>query len=403
MNQFYTRVKTALIAVSFLSTSSLWAQSPGTTTPGSCPNAVANFNTNDNGYNAPSIHGGEFDSAFYYNSSRGFWTEAAGGQNPEKSTAQGSPRSTSIISPLYSNPNPQGTFNVGFYYVVGNAATDRFQVRIISASGQGGQTVYNFEASSRIRAFSEFSTPTTYTDAVNPTNPLFNGQQGFVCIRLNDVDITNAPGTNYRVEVIFLLNTPNFAVFDNLSIGDAAPIPLPVSFLGVVANRSGNSVNLRWDVADELNVREYQVERSTNGSTFNVVGTIPASSKTNVYSFTDTYAEPGNVYYRVKNLDADGRFKYSSIIKLKGASSFGSVLKAYPLPALNQVTLEHKKLSNKAKITVNSLEGKTLKVVNPVNGASHTLVNLSGLSSGMYVIKLENGEGETEMIKIIKQ
>jgi hypothetical protein len=52
---------------------------------------------------------------------------------------------------------------------------------------------------------------------------------------------------------------------------------------------------------------------------------------------------------------------------------------------------------------VNSLEGKTLRIVNPVNGASHTLVDLSGLSSGMYMIKLENGEGETETIKIIKQ
>ena len=260
----------------------------------------------------------------------------------------------------------------------------------------------NVVATSGAKSFADFSTPTPYSDAINPGNPLFSGQQGFVCIRLNDVDINNAPGTTYRVEVSYLLTTPNFAVFDDLSIGNAAPIPLPVTFLGLVANRNGNSVSIRWDVADEANVRQYQIERSTNGSNFTVAGSMQPNGKS-VYLFADTYSDKGTVYYRVRNVDGDGRSKYSGIIKLKGSTSFGTALKAYPLPAANVITVEHQKINGAGKITINSLEGRTFKTVKPVTGSSHTPVDLSGLSSGVYVIKLQNGDSETESIKIVKQ
>src|SRR5689334_25118311 len=107
------------------------AQTPTITVPGVCDGVIANFNTNDNGYNSPSIYGSIFDSSFYYNASRGYWTDY---MPPFRIGPPGFPRTLDIISPPYANPSPSGTFNIGFYYIVPNPAVDRFQVRIISVT-----------------------------------------------------------------------------------------------------------------------------------------------------------------------------------------------------------------------------------------------------------------------------
>jgi hypothetical protein len=398
MKQVYTSFSKLLFVLFFLGAlSTAQAQNPTTVGNGSCGTVVANFNNGDGSFNSPSIYGGMFDSAFFYNASRGYYTEMAN----NRTVGPVGPRVVSIISPLYPNPNPQGTFDVGFTYIVPSPATNRFQVRIISATPQGTATTYNIEASSGVRTFAAHSTPIAYTD---PTNPLHNGFTGFVCIRLIDPDITNAPGVTYRIEVAYLINEAFFTAFDNLSLGNIQAAPLPVNFLGLVANRStSNSINVRWDVGSELNVREYQVERSTNGGTFTTVGTVSAHGKS-VYSYTDVTAEKAALYYRVKSVDADGRAKYSGIIRIKGTgNSYGTALKAFPLPAQNSVTVEHKELDPSAKITISTMDGKVLKVVTPRLGSSHTPMDLTGVKPGMYVIKLDNGNGEVETLKIVKQ
>lgn len=403
MKQIYTALKALCTASAFFVAFETHAQAPTyVANSGNCTNVVANFNTTDNGFNSPSIYGGAFDSAFYFNNARGWWTEAAGGQYTEKTFPQGTPRFTSIISPVYPNPNPQGTFDVGFFYRVGNAYTDRFQVRIVSASPQGTFTVYNVEATSGPQSFAQFSvsTPLSVTTETNPYN---NGMEGFVCIRLNDADITNAPGVQYRVEVIYLLNTVNYAVFDNLSLGGTAAAPLPVTFMGIAANRTNNNIILKWDVGEEINVKEYEVERSFNGGTFTTVGTVGANGK-HVYSFTDATNEKNTIYYRLKSVDNDGRTKYSGIVKVKGTgNSYATTLKLYPLPARNEVTLEHKKLSPGAQITVNTMDGRAVRVINPSPGASHTPIDISNMMPGIYLVRLSDGDGNMETVKLVKQ
>src|SRR5690242_21176313 len=100
-------------------------------------------------------------------------------------------------------------------------------------------TVTNVEATSGVQFFANWSTPRPYVDT---GTVLLNGFEGNVCIRLIDPDIVNA-NTTFRVEVSYLIHEPFFAVFDNVSIGPLQ-IPLPVDFIGLVANRNtDNSVS----------------------------------------------------------------------------------------------------------------------------------------------------------------
>ena len=157
MKSLYS-LKAWLLSLSFLIVIFTSAQSPSTVTQGICAGVVANFNTNDNGFNSPSIFGGIFDSSFYYNAGRGYWSDY---MPPIRVNAPGFPRVQSIISPPYNNPNPTGTFTVGFYYIVNNPAVDRFMVRIISVTQTTQGTITNIEATSGLQTF--------------PSNPLRKG------------------------------------------------------------------------------------------------------------------------------------------------------------------------------------------------------------------------------------
>jgi hypothetical protein len=395
MKRLYS-TKVALLAICMWATVNAYSQVPTTLTPGLCAGVVANFNTNDNGFNSPSIYGSIFDSSFYYHAGRGYWTDYL---PPFRTGAPGAPRVLNIISPPFSNPNPTGTFNVGFYYIVNNPAVDRFQVRIISVTTTPTGTLTNVEATSGVQFFSSWSTPSPYVDGVttpvaDPT-PFLTGSQGFVCVRLLDPDIVNGPNTTFRVEVSYLLSTPFFAVFDNLSIGPLNS-PLPVNFIGGFVNRgANNTASVRWDVGEEIDVKEYQVERSTNGSVFTIQGVVAAGNKSGVYSFTDADVPSATVYYRIKSIDNDGKFKYSSIFRLKGnaVNSYNDNVTIYPVPATNNITIEHKRLNSKSRMTITTTDGKVIKTIIPGESSSHTTVNIDGLVPGMYFVRLDDGTG----------
>ena len=399
MKHFYIRFfSTLVMAAGMALINQAHSQASTTVSPnGQCASLVQNFNTNSGGHSSPSIFGGMFDSAFYYNGTLGYWTEMDGGRTdfflPN--------RSVSIISPPYSNPSPPGIFDVGFWYQTSSATNDRFQVRLVSVSpGPGGTTITNIVASSGVRRFSDFG---TFAFKPSPANPANAGDTGKVCIRLIDSDITNGPNTFYRVEIAYIVTGTTYAAYDNLSIGPViTPGPLPVNFIGIVANKVDNGVLIRWDVADEVNVQEYQLEKSINGVSFVSVGTVPASRKT-VYGFTDGNTKATEIFYRVKSVDRDGTIKYSGIIRFRQNSSYSNGIKLYPSPVQSLLTIEHSKLENGASVTLSTMDGRVLKVMKPANGTSNTMMNVSNLSSGVYVIKLDKGNGKIETSTFVKQ
>jgi hypothetical protein len=402
MKHLYS-AKAILCYVAIAFTTHLKAQTPTTITPGICDGVVANFNSNDNGFNSPSIYGSIFDSSLYFHAGRGYWTDY---MPPLRTAAPGFPRVVNIISPPFTNPNPTGTFNVGFQYIVGNPAADRFQARIVSVTLTPSGTVTNVEASSGVQFFAAHSTPSAYVDGVTEpvpdATPLMNGFRGNVCIRLIDPDIVNGPNTTFRVEVSYLLTTPTFAMFDNLSIGPLNS-PLPVHFIGLVANRGlNNTANLRWDVTDEVDVLEYQVETSTDGRSFTTAGTVAANTK-KLYSFIDNNISTGTVFYRIKSVDLDGRFKYSGIIRLPGGAgdSYGKLM-VYPIPANDNITVQHKRLTTRAKMIITTLDGRVVKEVIPAQGVSHTIINIGGLAAGTYFLRLDDGTGYGSAVKLIR-
>lgn len=289
MKHVYNFSQALLISASLFIFSNANAQNETFTAQGNCPAVTQNFNNGTGGFTSPSVYGNiTFDSAFYYNiSPRGIWTELGSQLNRGANLPGPAARVVTIVSPPYPNPNAAGMFDVGFFYIVPNASVDRFNislVRLTTIPGPGGDVTYQeLVARSGFKTFASFSAhpPVAYVDPLGGNYAItHSGDSSVVCMRLLDQDITNGPNVTYRVEVTYQILTPGrYSDFDDFAIGSIDASPLPVNFLGIAATRKENGVMVKWDVNQEINVQQYELQKSMNASTFTSIATINAQGK----------------------------------------------------------------------------------------------------------------------------
>ena len=92
---------------------------------------------------------------------------------------------------------------------------------------------------------------------------------------------------------------------------------LPLHFISFTAAKNNNNIALKWITENEVNTLNFEIERSTNGINFMKLATLPATGNSylqNIYSFNDLQPTKGNNYYRLKQIDHDGKFEYSKSI-----------------------------------------------------------------------------------------
>lgn len=216
-------------------------------------------------------------------------------------------------------------------------------------------------------------------------------------------------GTRYRLEITLTTtggkgNKGSTITFDDYRTTaplSPDPIILPVNFIGFTARQASTGAQLIWNVADEVDVARYEVQKGTTAGSFRTIGTVPAG-KVSTYSFLDAQPTQGVAFYRIRSVDLDGKYKFSTIISFSNGNSM-ALLRAYPLPARNQVTLQHGTIEGKAQIMVASEDGRVVKRVVPSTGSMQTSIDLSTLKAGLYLLRLESSNGEVQTLKLVKQ
>ena len=172
---------------------------------------------------------------------------------------------------------------------------------------------------------------------------------------------------------------------------------LPLTWLSVIGNLNAQKqVTINWQV-QENNVATYLVEKSSDGYNFISIATLisKGNGKYNYIFVEQTPSFEGvreALYYRIKQIDLDGRYSYSIIIKL--ANQHISTLAIYPNPVKNSAVISGAKVGSIAILT--DINGKQLQLINTTQ-ATVTL-DMSKYSSGVYILKIENGAA----LKIIK-
>jgi hypothetical protein len=330
-------------------------------------NFIRTFDSTDEGFSSPSIYSDDNDVSFFWNSTSGALIESSG-----LSIRQGS-----LISPVFLN-TLNGQTVVGFTY----SAPLGTQYRIRVISGLIGTPL-------EILA----------TTANGPDWTPLPSTSGSLCLLLVDADLTVGQGLRY--EFSFRAIQTQDMLFDNFAI-NSANSPLPVTFLGFVARKNDNgTTHLLWDVGEEVNVNNYSVERSLDGAHFSSIGTVPATGKS-TYSLEDNQTAAAETrYYRVRNIDIDGQSKYTGIIKVIGQKGSGQI-QLYPVPATDELYVQHNKTPASATISIYSLEGRLLKQVQAVPNSFQTYINISNLKQGVYLVKYEDGQGDIQSAKLVK-
>ncbi len=172
---------------------------------------------------------------------------------------------------------------------------------------------------------------------------------------------------------------------------------LPLNLLSFTGTKNNNGNLLEWKTTNEINTKSFTIKRSNDGINFIGIGNVYALGNGNGnYNFTDVDKYDGVVYYRLKMIDVDGRFTNSNIIKLSTLNLQLSTI--YPNPIKDKATLQigDRTLLN-TQATIIDANGKIIKTIFIKN--NFEIVDMSGLPSGLYILKMSNGE----MLKMIKQ
>jgi hypothetical protein len=190
---------------------------------------------------------------------------------------------------------------------------------------------------------------------------------------------------------------------DNVSITANYGTTTPLSLTGFTASLINNAVAIKWSTTNEVNVKGFAVEKSSNAINYTEVAFVNArnSAGNNTYSATDALAAGTATYYRLKLVDKDGSFTYSKAIPVSNKLVKG--LSVFPNPAVTGVAvITHDKAADRAVLQVVDVAGRRVAAYTVQSGATQTSLDLSSLAKGRYFVVYLN-EGQTKSIQLVKE
>jgi hypothetical protein len=191
----------------------------------------------------------------------------------------------------------------------------------------------------------------------------------------------------------------NEMYIDNFYFGDVMPPIIPVELTSFAANVNDGVVQLNWTTATETNNNGFAIERKSTNSEYTQIGFVPGFGTTTEprsYSFTDNSVTPAAYSYRLKQVDYDGTFEYSSEVAVDVTIPLEfSLEQNYPNPFNPSTSIKYS-IPENGFVTLdvyNLLGEKVASLVNGVQDAGRDEISFdaSNLASGIYVYSLKSG------------
>lgn len=178
---------------------------------------------------------------------------------------------------------------------------------------------------------------------------------------------------------------------------------LPVTIINFQANKINNKIQLKWQTAFEQNSKYFIIERSSNGIQFSSLANVVASGNSQAlknYSYTDNNPLKGINFYHLKEVDLDGKIKFSKNVSIEMQDN--NEVHIYPNPAINNAILLLDKPAKKVVINVFTSNGQLIKRIFIPDGITKVTIDIASFAKGNYIIRIVNNETE-EMLKMLKQ
>jgi len=175
---------------------------------------------------------------------------------------------------------------------------------------------------------------------------------------------------------------------------------LPVKFLSFIGRKiATNSVLLKWKTENEVNLSKYEIERSTDGVNFINTGVVNAGTSNNDYSYIDNVSTQGTLFYRIKEIDLDNRFEYSSVIALRFDNDVKPGITIFPNPASQSIFITTK---NNSEIQLTKIFDSNGKTVLRKEGTENN-IDISRLPSGLYRVIVIDKNGDSSSSSFLKK
>ena len=244
----------------------------------------------------------------------------------------------------------------------------------------------------------------TFTYILPKQNVLVNGD----VLQISELlPITNREGNysmfisvnpDYEQPEQFLFNN---SIFKNIYFRpfDA----LPVTWLNVQAQLLNSQTKVGWTTANEQNTQKFEIEYSTTGNNFTKIGTVAAAGNSSIpitYNFNHLSPVYGVNYYRIKQIDQDGRFTYSKIVTVLMRDKVKQTIIA-PNPVKDVLQIIEPSPVTIKSVMIYSETGALVQQVTVNQKTNYLRLPVTQLAQGNYVISIQY-DNEQRSYKFIK-
>jgi hypothetical protein len=171
---------------------------------------------------------------------------------------------------------------------------------------------------------------------------------------------------------------------------------LPVKWLNQSVTLKNNLVHIYWQTAVEFNNKGFEIERSADGTLWQVIGEVKGNGNTNIvsnYVFVDKNTSSDYIYYRIKQIDFDGAYEYGKVLTVNYAESTDILYNA------SENYINTNGLPTPNQIAVYQLNGH---VVDAEVGLDNK-IKLGHLKPGIYVVRLTLPTRQVLVKKVLVQ
>lgn len=211
---------------------------------------------------------------------------------------------------------------------------------------------------------------------------------------------TNAMGSKFKSQAQLQSGNAPLYNYVNSLMG-----VMPIKLISFVGSFNRNQVELNWVTAQEEGFSHFEVERASSDFKFNQIGSVNgAGSNTDdeqVYSLTDANAIQGVNYYRLKSVDTDGTFEYSSVVAVNVETT--KSINVFPNPSNGYFVnvSANFALGENTQVTIYSNEGMLIQKTSVTERETKVDFN-NHLASGVYILKYTSGAFSQTVRLIVK-
>lgn len=187
---------------------------------------------------------------------------------------------------------------------------------------------------------------------------------------------------------------------------------LPIELTAFNAVCNGNEVKITWQTASESNNSYFEIERSADAINFTPVTRVNSqnsnSNTTLNYNAIDANPINGKSYYRLKQVDIDGAFTYSSIVVLNCTSNqnvIPATVNIFPNPTTDNLTININGLEGKKSFVIYDVLGQemTNKTITSTSANLQETIDVSSYANATYILRIDVDGKLYQIIKFVKK